>query len=469
MTRRRVPRLPKGIYIKRSAHTGKGYYYGDFRRYRAVGGRQEALCLADTDDPAAALDTAVILFGQRLKVLHDAVAQPAVGAPPLDDMRLGPMFVAHLVMKKKAKRTKSSTIARDATSARALLGFFHNCWLKEITVSRLQEYMEKRRQDPGARRGTLVSESTIRTELLALSNMFRYAHSLNREIVNPVAQCMYIPSGKHPRAECLTREEAARLLDAATEFDRLVRMHGKATVPSDVHDATGRWSFILSPAAFDAPRDSVAKRQGRFQHWEKRLGCMEAILTTFLYTGGRLKEVLGLRMSDVDFERHQIQFVPNQFRGLKNNNTHRRVLPLYPALEIILRHHVMLRGLAGESLLFARSHTLGKMIGQLNKPFAQCCRAADIDVTRRVTRHTLRHTYATTLMYTAYVHESGTLIQRSDFDVANHLGHSSAKMVAETYAHPHPTELRTEFGYEDLRRLPARRFAVTAETETSTS
>jgi integrase len=431
-----------------------------------VGGRQEVLCLADTDDPTAAFDTAVILYGQRLKVLQSTIAQPVAVVPSL---RLGPMFEAHLVMKARAKRTKASTIGRDATSARVLIGFFQNCGLKEITVSRLQEYMEKRRQDPGARRGTLVSESTIRTELLALSNMFRYAHSLNREIVNPVEQCMYIPSGKHPRAECLTREEAARLLDAAAEYDRLVRVCGKTGVPVDVHSGFERTSFILNPDAFDAPRDSCAKRQGRFQQWEKRLGCMEAILTTFLYSGGRLKEVLGLRVKDIDFERYLIQFTPNQFRGLKNNETHRRILPLYPALATILRRHVLMNDLADESLLFTRSCTPGKMIGQLNAPFAQCCRAASIDSKRYVTRHTLRHTYATTLMYTARVNEVGALIQRSDFDVANHLGHSSAKMVAETYAHPHPTELRAEFGYEDLRQLPALRFATAAETATSTS
>src|SRR5439155_3950467 len=62
-------------------------------------------------------------------------------------------------------------------------------------------------------------------------------------------------------------------------------------------------------------------------------------IATFLLTGGRQKEVFGLEIPDVDFERKSITFRPNKWRRLKTKKSHRTV-HLWPQLERILRHYM---------------------------------------------------------------------------------------------------------------------------------
>lgn len=63
------------------------------------------------------------------------------------------------------------------------------------------------------------------------------------------------------------------------------------------------------------------------------------LVATFLLTGARQTEVLGLEVEDVSFDRKTITFRPNRWRRLKTRNAHRSV-PLCPQLEEILREHV---------------------------------------------------------------------------------------------------------------------------------
>ena len=60
---------------------------------------------------------------------------------------------------------------------------------------------------------------------------------------------------------------------------------------------------------------------------------------TFLLTGGRSAEVLGLELDDVSFDRRTITFRPNDWRRLKTR-TSWRVVPLFPQLGEILRPYV---------------------------------------------------------------------------------------------------------------------------------
>jgi integrase len=79
----------------------------------------------------------------------------------------------------------------------------------------------------------------------------------------------------------------------------------------------------------------------------------EALLATFLLTGARFSEVVGLELDDISFDRQTVTFRPNAFRSLKTRTSH-RVVPLWPQLEEILRPWVFdTRLLAGGRLLFA--------------------------------------------------------------------------------------------------------------------
>ena len=60
------------------------------------------------------------------------------------------------------------------------------------------------------------------------------------------------------------------------------------------------------------------------------------LLATFLLTGGRRAEILGLEQDDVSFDRQTITIRPNAFRRLKARTTW-RVVSLAPQLAEILR------------------------------------------------------------------------------------------------------------------------------------
>jgi integrase len=66
------------------------------------------------------------------------------------------------------------------------------------------------------------------------------------------------------------------------------------------------------------------------------------LLATFLLTGGRRAEVLGLEISDVSFPRNTVTFRPNRFRRLKTA-TSARVVPVWPQLRDILTAYLSVR------------------------------------------------------------------------------------------------------------------------------
>jgi len=69
------------------------------------------------------------------------------------------------------------------------------------------------------------------------------------------------------------------------------------------------------------------------------------LLATFLLTGGRRSEVLGLEVDDVSFDRQLITFRPNGWRRLKRRKSWRTV-PLWPQLAGILRRTSSPRSIA---------------------------------------------------------------------------------------------------------------------------
>lgn len=92
------------------------------------------------------------------------------------------------------------------------------------------------------------------------------------------------------------------------------------------------------------------------------------ILATFLLTGGRKREVLGLAPEDISFERGVVMFRPHPWRSLKTKGSRRNV-PLWPQLAEILGPYMSRTDRAPGRLLFP-SHRTGGMIHDLRRPLA---------------------------------------------------------------------------------------------------
>ncbi|NIS20797.1 MAG: tyrosine-type recombinase/integrase, partial [Thermoplasmata archaeon] len=98
------------------------------------------------------------------------------------------------------------------------------------------------------------------------------------------------------------------------------------------------------------------------------------IVATFLLTGGRKSEVLGLDVEDVSFDRRIVRFRPNAHRRLKTSTSH-RVVPMMPQLEEILRPYVFGGPGPASGLLFP-SPTGSEQIKDLRKILDQLAEAA---------------------------------------------------------------------------------------------
>jgi len=75
---------------------------------------------------------------------------------------------------------------------------------------------------------------------------------------------------------------------------------------------------------------------------EPEMHLAHPILATFLLTGGRAKEVLGLALSDVSFEAETVAFRPHPWHrgGRLKTEGAERVLPLWPQLREILEAYL---------------------------------------------------------------------------------------------------------------------------------
>ena len=163
----------------------------------------------------------------------------------------------------------------------------------------------------------------------------------------------------------------------------------------------------------------------RFLDVARRLNQRHELIATYLLTGGRRNEVLGLLVSDVDFENELVRIQPNQHRRLKRVWSERAV-PLWPQLEGILSPYMKGLGRSGDELLFPSG--AGEMITDLRKPLGIIAAEAEIS---RPSLTKFRHTYATARLQTT---DGGKQIAL--WTVAKELGHKNVSRVEDTYGHP---------------------------------
>lgn len=441
------------VYLRKRARGS--YYYGDLRAYADVGGGLEALKAPGASRATSNFAEAAALYAAREAFYRERRAQVTAGtlvageeatsssAESAAPVRLGPFLRDHLAWKAARPHVRTGTIARDEKSAKVLLRCLGNLPLSEVTPARLEAYVEQRSNEPGIRRGTRAAPRSIRAELHTLSHAMRRAVMLGLLPSNPVRLMMSKPPVPTEEAVYLTDGEAARLLEAARE--------------EDAHTAVLRDTLADKRAARAA---AEAERERRFAETghrgpgrprrvrpastpsaavatiDDRVPFAHAIVATYLYTGGRAEEVLGLRVSDVDFVRKRVYFRHNAWRKLKRDH-HDRGVELWPALADVLRAHVTATGLSGDDLLFPSPAT-GGMLDRFGKPLARCLERAALSeqhTGQRITCHSLRHTFATALLQTLVPIADGGWAVRSSFDVAKQLGHRSSKLVDDTYGH----------------------------------
>jgi integrase len=355
---------------------------------------------------------AAVLFAERVKELEGIRRHKGIhGRAPAP--RLEDYCVHHLEEKLKAGRVGEQHVrAARQTLRSAVLHLGAMTPLDAITVQDVQKWMNALAKQSDRKGGTL-SAATRRHYLNNLSNVFRRAISEGHVILNPAAALMEKPQAKRHEARWLEVPEAALLLEAARTY--------------------------------------------RPKRPDMAVPGIHAILATFLLTGGRLSEVLGLDLEDVSFDRRRIVFRPNRHRRLKTSTSH-RVVPLFPQLEHVLREWVFDPDEPkANGLLFPGPD--GRMIGDLDKQLdaiAARCGWQSGEIRSRA----FRHTYcAARLMCT----DNGAAI--SPFVVAKELGHGGMALVNKVYGHLGEVRQRSavvEYWPEDHRKVLGDRLAALA-------
>lgn len=375
---------------------GETRFYADLRD---LGGGREALIppgdTSATTDPDIAQDLAT----RRVRELEEGRRRNAL-LGVRGQVGLKAFAAHHLKEKARVGKTVSRWMEQHEAKLRAACEFFGDERpLLSIQVSDVQGWANHLRRSPNGRGGTL-SEGSVRHYLNVLSNLYRRS-AAERYVppgFNPVAAMLDKPVGRREEARWLEVHEGALLLESA----RLYRPETELRVSS----AGGRISAHAFPWTYP-------------------------LLATFLLTGGRQSEVLGLEVEDVSFQRKTVTFRPNKWRRLKTSTSHRTV-PLWPQLEDVLRSYLVARereGGIGE-LLFPSSRK-GKegMVRDIRK-------ALDIIGGRagwkpgEIRSKMFRHTYCAARLQTL---DQGVPV--SPFTVGREMGHGGTRLVERIYGH----------------------------------
>src|SRR5712692_5703044 len=265
--------------------------YGNFRRFESLGGRHEPLVAPGEQVATMDPDMAQKLYAARLdhyKKLQAGVLYEVPAAVPL-----GPAARDHLIGKKARDEATDGWLQQaEAHLRRATTHFGADRDLKTIRVTDVKAYAAWLRMLPNGRKGTM-GQGAVRHHINSLSNLF--AALVEAEVLegNPVAAWSGKPRDERRGARGLEGEAMARLLVAAQ----------------------------------GAPR----RRSVPFRY---------PLLATLALTGGRVSEVLGLEVDDVNRARGTVTFRPNTWRRLKTRTSH-RVVPLWPQLREILDEYLV--------------------------------------------------------------------------------------------------------------------------------
>jgi integrase len=375
----------------RTRSDGAPRAWGDFREYAAQGGKREPLVAPGqtraTSEPIVAQE----LFAKRLRELGEA----RENCTTAESVRKKPT-IAEVVAEHIAARGKDGHVTEGWVEAggvflgRAITFFGESRRLGAITPDHVLEWVECLRTVQ-TKRGRPLTEGSIRHHINALSSLYRRAQ--RRRYVapgyNPVALLDRNEKPQAPKTETRFLEvpEGALLLEAARTYP--IRKH------------------------------------------EPEMALAYPMIATFLLTGGRAKEVLGLRLEDVSTDRKTVTFRPNQFHQGERLKTRgsARVVPLVPQLQEILQPLLDRRAIEGGSLLFRSPHVKDR-----EAPLTDLRDLLDRVATRagwkadEIRTRLFRVTYATARLQTL---DRGAPV--SPWTVEKELGHGSREMLEEVY------------------------------------
>lgn len=360
--------------------------YADFRSYADVGGKQEALTPPGASAATADPDEAEALCLKRLAELKDRRPRGIAGVPARTS--LGDCARDYLVAKAGEVNgrtgepiTEQWMEGEELRLDRALQHFGKDRELGAIDVDAARGF-------DAWLRGQSLSGGTRRHHLNTLGALYRYAGE--RRLVtpghNPIALWRKKPAARRVEARWLEVPDASLLLEAAR---------------------------IYRPR-----REKGGRRPIAFAY---------ELVATFLLTGGRESEVLGLEVSDVSLDRGVVTFRPNTWRRLKTATSHRSV-PLWPQLREILERYLVERP---PSRLLFPGHWRGReaTITDFRKVLDAVAERAGWKA-GEVRSKMFRHTYCAARLQTL---DQGAAV--SPFTVGRELGHGGSALVHRVYGH----------------------------------
>lgn len=379
---------------------GEDRAYADLRRfglgYRAlrVPGQHRALT---RDQAEIAEMMAAEMVADCAKQAAGATKDAALGhsSPTLTDA-----VRDHLVAKTLGgKVTEGQLVAVEHYLGRFIEHCGATCRLAEIDTTTVRQFLEWLGKLPG-RRGSTLDPATLRHHLNAVSGLFKRGRAEG-----------WVPKGHDPTGDLLEKPEG----------------HPEEPLWLEVPEAA-----LYLTAAEKCPAGPVAVGQPPVPFGYE-------LIATFLLTGGRESEVLGLEVSDVDLKRRTVTFRPNAWRRLKTPKSHRTV-PLWPQLEQILRAHVAGPHAPRGRLLFPSFRTgEERMLTDIRKLLDRVTeRAGTLYVQNQGARRKaepgeirtrlFRKTYVTARLQTL---DHGAPV--STWTVAGEVGHSGTAMIDRVY------------------------------------
>lgn len=387
-----------GSYHDRPAKGRRAY--GDFRAYKDVGGGLEALAGKGRSWGTKNKDEAEALFAKRLNELQEKrKGRTGVGSKSIGLRKLAAL---HLRMKKKAGNTTDRHLIDLEQRLRVAVDFFGaEVDPKDITPADVREWVDKLAATPSHKGGTLAPV-TQRNYLFALSGLYGRA-----------AEQGYVPHGYNPVG--------------------MLQEKPPATTPSEAKFfEVPEAALILEAARVVEKRDRINATPG-----------LSAIVATFLLTGGRKSEVLGLDVEDVSFDRGKVYFRPNDHRGLKTKTSH-RIVPLWPQLRDILQEWMYGGDTPQTSGLLFPGRT-GEPIGDLRKSLdaiGKLCGMEEGEVRTKA----FRHTYCAARLQTVQRivrpgadpstdNDPYEWVPVTKYTVQREMGHGGSALVDRVYGH----------------------------------
>ena len=361
--------------------------YADLRDYADVGGGREPLVAPGEKLATADATTAQVLLARRLEQL-DGLRRGRALHGETRQATLAEFAQAHLVAKAESQKfTEHWLEVTEHCLHRAIEFFGADRDLASITVADVRRWANRLLATPNGRKGTM-SASSVRHHLSCLSNLYKRARA--ERVVpsgyDPVGDFDEKPSPARGEARWLEIPDAALLLEAARTY----------------RPAPGKGGWRPVPFAYE-------------------------LIATFLLTGGRESEVLGLEVDDVSLDRGVVTFRPNGWRRLKTATSHRSV-PLWPQLRDVLERYLAEH--PPGRLLFP-SYRTGKeaMVTDFRKLLDAVASRAGWKP-GEIRSKMFRHTYCAARLQTV---DQGAPV--SIFTVAREMGHGGEAMVRRVYGH----------------------------------